>query len=114
MVSRIGVVHRNDFSVTFRDVQNLGRLRKKLLQALSILESSIDVVSAFSRSETQQKETEDKESIECTAQLEDYARQIKNHSRTAGKILANLEGASRMVSQRSAATLCSPRGCESF
>ena len=98
MISRVGVVHKNDFSITFRDVQNLERLHKKLLQAHTILESNIDVVSAFISSQNQSKEKEDKESMECAAQLEAYARQTKNHLRTAGKFLAISKGVSRMVS----------------
>lgn len=98
MISRVGVIHHNDFSITFRDVQNLERLHKKLLQAHTILESNIDVVSAFITSQNESKEKEDKESMECAAQLDACTRQTRNHLRTAGKFLAISKGVSRMVS----------------
>ncbi len=97
MVSRVGIVHKDDFLITFRDAQAVERLRKKLLQARAILESSFDVASAYIEYHDRCLETKDNEDRECFVQLEAYNRQITNHLRTVARFLALSKGVSRMV-----------------
>ena len=100
MVSRVGIVHKNDFLITFRDVQNVERLRKKLFKAQAILESNFDVASAYMEYHNRGLGTKDTEDRECFVQLMAYNRQITNHIRTIARFLALSKGVSRMVCAR--------------
>ena len=88
--SKVGVPCQYDFSVTFKYFQKVQRLREKLLQASTILESSLDIAyrHVSCHSDNSAHETDD---------LDAYTHQLRSHQRAVARHLKSSSGVLKTV-----------------
>ena len=90
-----------DYSVTFRDAQDLELVRRKLLKASLILKSNMDVgrrLKAHIEGVMQTlQQSKDPGSLEG---LDQYAVSLKMHARIVDSLLERLSGTKKLVSHK--------------
>lgn len=96
--SKVGSACKLDYTVTFRDAQDLELIRRKLLKASLILKSNADVGRSLSMHvekvarALQQNETQ--KSLEL---FNGYVANLEMHARTVNYLLERLSGTSKLV-----------------
>ncbi|KAH9214233.1 hypothetical protein DL95DRAFT_504108 [Leptodontidium sp. 2 PMI_412] len=89
LLSRIGVSLREDFSISFSDVQRLLALRKKMLKCSTILDISMDIGQSHGSLWQRVLDISDHTSLDNNfkSSLEMYKARVRNHQRSIQYLL---------------------------
>lgn len=85
--SKVGVPCRHFFSVTFKESQKVQRLREKLLQASTILESSLDIAYRYVSCHSDNSGLETDGLDAYIYQLRSYQRAVTRHLKFSSGVL---------------------------
>ena len=98
MNSSVGSTCKLDYTVTFRDAQDLELIRRKLVKALLILRSNGDVgrlLKVYLAKLWQVANLEDTQS--STDLLEEYVTSLEGYAKTVESLLNRVAGTSKLV-----------------
>jgi len=96
--SKVGTIQRLDYSVTFRDTQDLEYIRRKLLKAFLILKSNADIGRSWETETaalmTKLVNAQVGESLKVVRQ---YIACMERHARVVDSLVQRLSGTSKLV-----------------
>ncbi|MCJ1453190.1 hypothetical protein MMC28_003536 [Mycoblastus sanguinarius] len=94
--SRVGQEHKCDFEVTFADSQKLQLVRRRLLRASSVLDSSLEVLCGCIL-HCRELELQGIESAKMCDQIASYTAQLEGHKRKIEVLLVQSSGTTHLL-----------------
>jgi hypothetical protein len=96
--SRVGVTTSFDYSITFRDAQNLELIRRKLVKARWILKSNALVGRLFKGDVTELREkVASSNLVDVLSVIQKYVLSLERHQSVVESLIDRLSGTSKLV-----------------